>query len=61
MPVFQQAVAAAPFQTPLALQPVNALEQMRATQALGLLPPWHFCSQSAFICEHDLCEALHPS
>jgi len=59
--VLQQAGLAADFQTPWALHPFSATEQNRATQALGLLPVWQVRSQLAFICEHEFCEARHPS
>ncbi|CAH1656612.1 conserved hypothetical protein [Hyphomicrobiales bacterium] len=59
--VFQQLGLATDFQTPLLLHPLKGTEQRRATQALGLLPDWHFCSQDAWSCEHELREARHPS
>jgi hypothetical protein len=59
--VFQQAGLTTDFQTPFALQLLIATEQTRAMQALGLLPPWQFFSQLAFICEQELRESLQPS
>jgi hypothetical protein len=59
--VFQHAGLRTDFQTPFALQPVIAPEQTRATQALGLVPAWHFFSQSAFICEQDPRAVRQPS